>query len=182
MPSLRGHFLLAAPSLQDPQFLHTVVFMVKHDVEGAIGVIINRPLEVTVAQALGDDVETAKAVESLLHQGGPCKGPMMVLHGTRAADASDEVIPGVMITHQRDAIEAIMTREQDTIRYIIGYAGWATDQLEREMAEGSWVVLPASASDVFADTTTELWGRLMGKASLMRFLPPEQIPDDPGLN
>lgn len=179
MQSLRGYFLLASPSLRDPNFLRSVIFITRHDEDGAVGVTINNPLDATVAEVLGDDVESA--VDEPLRRGGPCDGPMMVLHDLAELDASDEVTPGIYYTHTRADIERVMADGAVQAVYVIGYAGWQAEQLEREMAEGSWVTIQASAGDVFGGTS-DLWQRLSSRAGLLKFLPPERIPDDPGLN
>ena len=95
MNSLRGLMLLATPSLRDPNFERRVVLMVRHDDDGAIGLVINHPLvpEVTVADALGENYESAASIRAPLHRGGPCEGPMMIL-STKSGSRSDEVLPG----------------------------------------------------------------------------------------
>jgi putative transcriptional regulator len=179
MQSLRGHFLLASPSLRDDSFVQSVILVIRHDVEGAIGLIINRPLEATVADALGD--ELAVDVQEPLRRGGPCEGPMMVIHDLGQLESGDEVLPGIFYTHARSDIETVMAAPTPQALYVIGYAGWQPDQLEREMAEGSWSVLPASSTEVFS-VASDLWHRLSTRARLLKFLPPDRIPDDPGLN
>jgi putative transcriptional regulator len=106
---------------------------------------------------------------------------MMVLHDLAELDASDEVTAGIFYTHTRADIERVMADGAVRAVYVIGYAGWQADQLEREMAEGSWLTIQASAGDVFGGTA-DLWQRLSSRAGLLKFLPPERIPDDPGLN
>lgn len=179
MQSLRGQFLLASPSLRDPNFLRSVILIIRHDDEGAIGLIINAPLEATVADALGD--ELGSEVQEPLRRGGPCDGPMMVLHDVGQLDAGDEVLPGIYYTHTRSDIEQVMATPTPQALYVIGYAGWQADQLEREMAEGSWVLLQATPGEIFSPAN-DLWQRLSTRAGLLKFLPPEQIPEDPNLN
>ncbi len=182
MPSTRGHFLLASTSLRDPNFEKRVVFIVKHDTEGAIGLIINHPIVpiVTVADALGDTFESAASVRAPLHRGGPCEGPMMILSGHRGPK-SDEILPGVYFTAASEDIETVMSENFEPSRYIVGYAGWAADQLEGELAEGSWEILPASKDDVFAQPEGQ-WEKLMGRATLLKYMRAEDIPKDPELN
>ena len=179
MESLRGHFLLASPSLRDPNFLRSVILIIRHDEEGAIGLTINMPLEATVSDALGDEV--AADVQEPLRRGGPCEGPMMVIHDIGQLESGDEVLPGIYYTHARSDIELVMASEAPQALYVIGYAGWQPDQLERELAEGSWVVLPATSTEVFSGTS-DLWQRLSTRAGLLKFLPPEKIPEDPDRN
>lgn len=185
MDSLRGHFLIATADLLDPNFRRTVVLMLKHDITGAIGVIVNAPLSVTIADALGETVESAQGVEDALHRGGPCQGPLLVLH---TDEVGTQILPGVnaIEIESRDDItsvleRAILSAPSRRIRYIVGCSGWAPDQLESELAEGSWLTVAATADDVFADAP-EQWDRLRTKAGLTKFIPPDQIPQEPGLN
>ena len=178
---MRGQLLLAAPSLEDPNFAQSVVLLIAQNEDGLLGVILNSPLEVTVADALGDDVESAAAIEQPLYRGGPCRGPMMVLHGDDAIDGH-VVLPGVRYTDDRAAIEQVMSaNDARRSRYFIGYAGWGAEQIEREIAEGSWLLTPATPADAFDDAADQ-WQRLSVRATLGRFVKPSDIPPDPNLN
>jgi putative transcriptional regulator len=179
--TLRGQFLLASSSLEDENFARAVVLMIRHDDDGALGVIVNRPLAVTVADALGDNVPAAAQVEQPLHQGGPCAGPMLVLHTDAEVDG-ETVLPGLRFTAARADIEQIMTASDPaSSRYIIGYAGWGSEQLEREFAEGSWLVTPATVDETFGESEG-LWQKLAGRATLAKFIRPSDVPSDPNLN
>src|SRR3569833_2492734 len=101
MPSRRGKLLVASPRLRDPNFFKAVVLIVKDEDDGALGVILNRPLEISVADACGEEVQAAENVEEFIHQGGPCEGPLTVLHGNPAA-GGDEVIEGVRFSMDKD--------------------------------------------------------------------------------
>jgi putative transcriptional regulator len=178
--NLRGHFLLAAESLVDPNFARSVVLLVKHDAEGALGLIVNRPTDYTVAQAC-EDVEAAEGVDEMIFSGGPCPGPMMALHERSELDDGELVIEGVHFTASRPVLEQLMSEPAGPRRFFAGYAGWGAEQLEGELAEEAWVVLPATPSDVFSDDP-QLWNRLMGRANLLKYVRPERIPDDPRVN
>ncbi len=178
MASLAGHFLIAAQALRDPNFLRSVVLLVRHDESGALGLIVNAPTDLTVADALGDSLEAAQDHKDPIYRGGPCEGPVMLLHGR--ADGQ-EVLPGVHFTANREEIEQTLTMSGGAIRCFLGFAGWTHDQLETELAEGSWVVIPANVQDVFG-STTNLWSRLMSRSNLLKFVNPENIPDEPDLN
>jgi putative transcriptional regulator len=176
--TLKGHFLLASPALTDGNFLRAVVLLVRHDQDGALGVKVNDPLDVTVADALGESVEAARDIAATLFRGGPCNGPMVVLHGDLGGE---EVLPGVQFTASKDGIERVMLDRVEPARYCISYAGWEADQLEQELAEGAWVIVPATPQDVFGPHQ-DLWARLMSRANLLKFIRPDQIPDHPELN
>lgn len=156
--------------------------MVKHDDDGAIGVVINHPIvpEITVADALGDHFESAADVRAPLHKGGPCEGPMMIVT-SKPGSKSEEILPGIFFTAASEDIEAVMSEGHEPCRYIIGYAGWASDQLEGELSEGSWEIIPATRDDLFGQTHN-LWQRLMSKATLLKHVRPEDIPENPEMN
>lgn len=178
---MRGQLLLAAPSLEDPNFAQSVVLLIAQNDDGLVGVILNSPLDITVADALGDNVESAASVAQPLYRGGPCRGPMMVLHGDEMIDGAP-VVPGVRYTDDRESIERVMSNNDAArSRYFIGYAGWGAEQLEREIAEGSWLLTPATAEDTFGDAT-DMWQRLSVRATLGRFVKPSDIPPNPNLN
>src|SRR5687768_76850 len=139
VPNRKGQLLVASRQLRDPNFARTVVLIVQHDDGGAVGLVLNRPLDVTVADAVSGDVLAAAEVEYLVHQGGPCPGPLMVLHADVDTGGGDEVVPGVRFTAQRDEIESLMRSGTDPAKYFANYSGWGAEQLENELAEGAWV-------------------------------------------
>src|SRR3982751_5237695 len=103
MKSLKGHLLISSPRLMDPNFVRTVVLMVQHGEEGALGLILNRPLQATVRDVCEKVLETPCEIEAPLHQGGPCEGPLMVLHtdADGGIGGEVEVMPGVHFTAER---------------------------------------------------------------------------------
>src|SRR6266550_1901510 len=110
MNSLQGKILLASSRLMESNFVHTVILMVQHDENGALGLILNRPLEITVREACEKALETECEVDGMIHQGGPCEGPLMVMHPYE--DASQlEVIDGVHFTAEREHIEGLLLRD-----------------------------------------------------------------------
>jgi putative transcriptional regulator len=178
--SLRGQLLLAAESLVDPNFARSVILIVKHDAEGALGLVLNRPTEFTVAEAC-EDVEAAESVDELIHSGGPCPGPMMALHERNELDEGEAVLDGVHFTTSRSVLEQLMGEAVGPRRFFAGYAGWGAQQLEGELAEESWIVLHATPADVFSDDP-QLWNRLMTRANLLKYVKPGHIPEDPRVN
>ena len=180
MRSLRGQFLLAAESLVDPNFARSVVLIVRHDDEGALGLVVNRPTEYTVEQAC-EGVDAARGVEDLIHSGGPCSGPMMALHERIEFDDSEQVLEGVHFTASRQVLEQLMGQAVGPRRFFAGYAGWGALQLEGELEAESWLVTPATPAEVFSDDLN-LWSRLSVRQALLKFVRPELIPEDPHAN
>src|SRR5918992_5550149 len=179
MESLQGHFLIASPRLVDPNFARTVVLMVQHGEEGALGLVVNRPLETSVEEICEKVLETPCAAEGVLYQGGPCEGPLMVVH-THGNRSDVEVRPGVHFCTQRESIEWLLKYNEAPIKYFVGYSGWAAGQLENEMESGSWFTLPAEEGQIF-DGGEELWSKLFTAATLGKWIDPARIPDDPSL-
>jgi putative transcriptional regulator len=183
MDSLQGKLLIAAPRLADPNFFHTVVLMVQHNDDGALGLVLNRPLTAAIQTVWKQVSETACLVEGFVHQGGPCEGPLMVVHGD--AEASDlQVMPGVHFTTNKDAIEKIVETGDTPTKFFIGYAGWGPGQLENELEAASWLTVSAEPDHVF-ESADELWQELhraATRATQSSWIPPEMMPDDPSLN
>jgi len=180
--SFHGQLLLASSRLVDPNFARAVVLMVSHSEEGSLGLVLNRPLEMTVKEACEQVLETTCDIEGPLYQGGPCEGPLMVLHTqTPILKAEPEVVPGVHFTTDRERIESLLRAADITAKYFVGYSGWGPGQLEAEIETGSWIRASACKAHIFDDKTDQ-WSRLMTASTLGQNIRPEQIPDDPSMN
>jgi putative transcriptional regulator len=183
MKSLKGHFLIAAPRLMDPNFFRTVVLMVQHNEQGALGLVLNRPTDTTVREAWEQIDDIPCPAEGFIHQGGPCEGPLMALHGDN--DASEiEVMPDVHFSTDRDALNKLVSSAGVPMKFFVGYAGWSAGQLESELEDGGWLVVPATTQAVFADDPDQ-WMKIMKEinlSSLYSGLNPKVIPPDPSVN
>jgi putative transcriptional regulator len=188
MKSLQGHLLVASPKLVDPNFFHTVVLLVQHNQEGALGLVLNRPLQTTVQEMWQEVGESDCEIDQPLHQGGPCEGPLMVLHGTRSS-AEIEVSDGVYFCTSRERIEALIEEGGDDlggngVKFFVGYSGWTAGQLEAELEEGSWLTLDANPQAIFQGDE-HLWSdlvRALSRATVTGMVDPKRIPDDPSVN
>lgn len=179
MPTRRGQLLIASPRLRDPNFFKTVVLIVKDEEDGALGVILNRPMEVSVADACGSQVEAAAAVSSPIHQGGPCEGPLIVLHDNPAI-GEDEVVAGVRFCMDKEDIEWLMANHKGAAKYFAGYSGWGKGQLDAEVEEGAWLLTPATSEHVFDDHGD--WSKLSTWMAMGKAVDIDRIPDDPSVN
>lgn len=182
--NLKGHLLIASAALVDPNFRHTVVLMVHHDGDGALGLVLNRPSEMSLHELWEKIAETPCESEQNLYVGGPVEGPLMALH-THADLSEVEVLDGVYFSVQKENLNEIVTRDDASFRLFVGNAGWAGGQLEAELEEGSWFILKAEASHVF-EPNDDLWRRVFNDASrakgLAQQLGVKHIPPDPNLN
>jgi putative transcriptional regulator len=180
--SYQGQLLLASSRLADPNFARAVVLMVTHGDEGSLGLVLNRPLELTVKEACEQVLETDCDVEGNLYQGGPCEGPLMVLHTMPLEASTDpEVVPGVHFTTDRGRIEMLLHHCDVCSRFFVGYSGWGPGQLEKEIELGSWVRAQAGKEHIF-DAKPDQWSRLMTASTFGQNLRVEQMPDDPSMN
>lgn len=180
MESLRGRLLISSGGLYDPNFRHTVVLIGEHNDEGALGVVLNRALDVTVAEAL-PALSALVPRGTPLYQGGPVQPTSPVLLAELARpELADLLIFGsigfLVGEVPADAEPGILRA-----RLFAGYSGWAPGQLEAEMAADSWIVEPAREEDVFTDAPELLWSRvLQRKGPAYRRL--SRMPYDPSMN
>jgi putative transcriptional regulator len=183
MESLQGQLLVASPQLRDPSFYHSVVLLVQHDSDGAMGVILNHPLETTVKSIWQQAAGTTCEIDEPLREGGPCEGPLMVIH-TDEELGEIEVVPGVYWSTDRQSIQQLVSERAGPIRFFVGYAGWTAGQLENEIEQGGWVSVEATVPLVFGKDDV-LWttlNRAIQRANTMPYIKPEALPDDPDMN
>jgi len=164
--SLRGHFLIAAKHLRDSNFFKAVVLMLEHNEDGAMGVVINHPMDVSVSSALSKHFEESKAGQSLLAGGPVEENALLILHNSLDYDQEhDPVVPGVFVGTSPDVFEKVVESSlQDEaassefqFRIYAGYSGWGEGQLEHEMNRGDWFSIPASAKLIFDQTPYAVW-------------------------
>lgn len=183
MTSLQGCFLMAAPDLLDPNFYRSVVLLVQHDEEGAFGLVLNKPTRKTVREVWEQLGREECAFDGLLYLGGPVTGPLMVLHDDESRGDA-EVLPGVYVTASKEGIDSLVESPPARMRVFTCYSGWGAKQLESELDEGAWIVVPATVELVFLEDE-DLWDRLgkeMSRDFLESVFPPDKLPEDPSLN
>ncbi len=164
-----GKFLVATDELKDPRFVRTVIYVVHHDAESAMGLVINRPIkEVPVADLLEDTGLDRSGVtgQVLLHYGGPVHpGRGFILHSPDyQGKATRELARGISLTTDARVLQAIGSgKGPKQYMVCLGYAGWAAGQLEAEIAAGAWEVVPADAGLLFDDAAETKWERAMAR-------------------
>jgi putative transcriptional regulator len=183
MKSLKGHFLVASPHLEDANFFRSVVLMIQHDEEGAFGVVMNRPTNSTVAD-IPDLAECSPAaLAAPVHLGGPVHGPLIAVHADESY-CELEITEGVYFATGKDSIVAIVSEPSGPFRLFNGYSGWAPGQLDGELEAGGWLTGPATHDDVFSNYE-DLWNRVARRIGLDILSPtirPGRVPEDPSMN
>lgn len=183
--SLKGRLLIASPDLQSPMFARSVVLVLEHSEEdGARGIILNLPTSATMADLAGKLFDEDFAWDKPLHLGGPVAGPLLVLH-TRPKLADLEVASGVYIALDSAKSQHLITQEIEPSLVIANFSGWAPGQLEQELADDAWVVVPASMGRIFDGADQDLWWttlRDFRTSVLTKILNLRNVPEDPRLN
>ena len=155
----KGILLVASPSLSDPNFHQTVLLIIEHGRGGTVGLILNRPTNVLVSEVL-PDFTVLKRTTNRLFAGGPVERTQLVLlfRLTQLLPDTRQIVDGIYVGTPR-VLERIMTqpRPTETFRAFSGFAGWAPGQLEDEMLEGAWGVLPSNAFNIFDEDPATLW-------------------------
>jgi putative transcriptional regulator len=179
----KGRVLVASPHLVDPNFDRTVILMLEHSEEGALGVVLNRPSGLDVHEAMPDWARFAGMPE-VIFVGGPV-GQGAVIGLSRCSSEPPEgtwqrvlgTVGVLDLSTDADAVGAAV----DAVRVFTGYAGWAGGQLEDELEEGAWFVVDADETDAMSQDPTGLW-----RAVLRRQPPPlnhyANYPPNPMLN
>ncbi len=159
--SLSNHFLIAMPTLADPNFHKTVTLVCEHTAEGAMGLTINRPLDLGLHELLEQtDIAVRDLPDLPVFLGGPVQNNRgFVLHAPLGQwETTLTITDKVGVSSSRDILEAIAGK-QGPEQYLValGYAGWGAGQLEHEMAENSWLSTPAESSIYFDTPIKERW-------------------------
>lgn len=183
---LAGRLLVATPALEDPNFRRTVVLLVDHSDEGALGVVLNRPLGVDLLDVLPGWYDVA-ATPRTVFSGGPvsresalCLGHVRVGVATdgRAVRIADDSPLGLV---DLDADPSLVATVVGEVRVFAGYAGWGAGQLDTEIGDGAWIVVQAEPGDAFCGEAEDLWARVLQRQpGTLRWL--ASYPDDPALN
>jgi putative transcriptional regulator len=143
---IAGRLLVALPALTEAPFRRTVILMLNHDEGGAVGVIINRPTQLSIADALPKWDDRA-AEPAVVFEGGPVQPELAIAIGHDGAGALDTID----LEGDPDA------RTAGSMRVFSGYAGWSGGQLESEIVDGAWVVVDAEPGDAFRTDAEDLW-------------------------
>lgn len=181
MDSLKGQLLLASPALADPNFERTVVLVSEHGDEGAMGLVLNRPSDVSVGDAV-PQLEDAVDGEEPVFVGGPVQPTTLVL----LAEFEDPSEAGLLVGFGIGFPGPDTDLEQlaDTTlrgRVFAGYAGWGPGQLEGELDNGDWITEPAAPEDIFSAEADDLWASVLNRKG-GRYVLLARMPADPSLN
>jgi putative transcriptional regulator len=182
--SLQGRALVASPYLNDPNFLRSVVYILRHDDEGAFGLLLNRPLNISVGQLLTDLLGSPAENCQPVFCGGPVDGLVLMMPVNLGTPDEDKVI---VVAGDQDRISEIANQKELSVgkfRLFDGYSGWGPSQLESELSEGSWLIWDIQPDQLFSDPD-ELWQlaiREIGRDIITIGISESELPQDPSNN
>jgi putative transcriptional regulator len=181
MESIRGQLLIAGPGLLDPNFWRTVVLVCEHNDDGALGLVLNRPSETTVSEAVPELGELVDREERLFI-GGPVQPSAVII----LAQFEDPADAALIAFDDIGVLAGGAAAEDATVgvrrgRAFVGHSGWGPGQLDSEIERGDWILEPAKRGDAFADSPMDLWSKVLtrkgGSYALVA-----RMPADPSVN
>jgi putative transcriptional regulator len=179
--SARGQLLIAGPALLDPNFWRTVVLMIEHTEDGALGLVLNRPSETSVAEAV-PQLEELVDLDDQLFIGGPVQ-PSAVIVLAEFEDATDAALlafDDIGVLGTASSVEELGAGLRGG-RAFVGHAGWGPGQLDEELERDDWILEPARREDAFTAAPRDLWTEVLtrkgGSYALIA-----RMPADPSVN
>jgi putative transcriptional regulator len=161
-----GLFLVSSRNLADPHFNRTVVYLVAHSDNGSLGLIINRPSEIRLTEAVSD-VEGEAGDVHALYYGGPVKYSMLTMLVRSEAENPLvlHVADDVFFSHDRRVLDRLLAERKPpgSLRFYMGHAGWVAGQLQQEIDRGDWYVVAVGPAAIFSTRPTSIWTRLIEK-------------------
>ncbi len=179
MQSLAGSFLISRPEQADPNFDGTLTLLLEHNEEGALGVVVNRPTSLPVAEPFPTWAD-AVTEPPVIFEGGPVEQDSLISLGWGQRAAGDLVL-GLHSVDLNEQVPLVKAAGIERVRIFAGYAGWGGGQLEGELANGAWWVVPAIVDDVFRPDPANAWATVLRRSGgeLAWYA---HFPTDPSLN
>jgi putative transcriptional regulator len=179
--SLQGNFLVAASHMRDPNFYRSVVLMLQHSPEGAMGLVINRPSAMTISGILSQQ-GALNCGDSPVFTGGPVEpSSLFILHNDpRLGKTDQEIAPGVFLAGSEESFETVVRTDAKPdrpvrFRLLSGYAGWGEGQLESELARGDWQTMPANGQIVLEEDPYGIWEICMRRITRVTCLIDQEV-------
>jgi len=161
-----GMFLVARRALDGPHFGQSVVYLVEHDDNGTLGLIVNRSSDISLSEAV-PDIEDTQETAHALYYGGPVGLPMilMLVRSESAIEGMAQVAKDVYISSDRRVLDEVLVAKKPAseVHFYIGHSGWAAGQLDFELKRDSWHVVAADIDAIFSSQTDSLWNRLIDR-------------------
>lgn len=156
----KGKFLIASRQLKDPRFMETVILLIHHDSDGTVGLIVNLPTTVKLAD-LVPEIKEQPGKEHFTYIGGPVgmDQVLLLLRSRNKPEGCQWIFDDVYVSASRSVFEQLIKKPsgEATFRAYAGYAGWGAGQLDREVLKGDWQIAGADAEAIFKKPSSEIW-------------------------
>lgn len=163
-PATKGRLLLATPPLDDPNFDRTVIYVVEHHDDGALGIVLNRPSDEQLEEPL-DRWNDLLSSPSGVFAGGPVETEALIAIAQVSGNVDDEEnlspVSGDIVSANLAVDPMLVAGAISRLRVYRGYSGWSPGQLEVEIEAGAWIVLDTIDSDLFAQNPADLWRTIL---------------------
>ena len=168
MKPAAGRFLVANRRMRDPRFVKSVILLVRYGEKGALGLIVNQPSGVKLAELL-PEAEQLKDRDDTVYIGGPVAqdGMMMLLRAETEPEGAEHIFADVYVSPSRDVLDRLVANGADNFRSYVGYAGWAPGQLDHELERQDWHVTPGDADVVFSPAPASVWDKLIKQTDVL---------------
>ncbi len=169
----KGVFLVATPGMQDPRFRRSVVLLLEHGEEGALGLIVKKVTEISLAEVL-PDLEDSGEESSLLFFGGPVglNGILFLTRNAEPLKRAEQVMEDVYYSGDKRLLEELMELDKGAgeLRVFLGNAGWSPGQLAAEIKEGAWELVRGDSHTLFEEDLDDIWPGLIGPPTPSPFM------------
>ncbi len=155
---------IAVPQLGDPNFFHSVILMLQHNTEGALGLVLNNPLDMKLGEFAREQRWPCQEAQARLavYCGGPVEPERgWILHRDSSLAERQELLPNLYVSGGRDTLFALLNSGNTDFRFLLGYAGWGAGQLEKEMKAGSWITAKAESKYVLDTDAASTWNLVL---------------------
>ncbi len=172
-----GKFLVASRNIKDPRFSESVILLVRYDIGGSMGLIINRPIDARLSDALPEIKELRNRNDSLYFGGPVSLDQLVVLYQSNSrVEESVRVFDDVFISTSQKVLNGLIVdhRKEDKFRVYAGYAGWSSGQLDNEVLRGDWHLLQADSANIFDKDSSMIWHELIRSISVRWWV---EVPD-----
>lgn len=168
MKPAAGRFLVANRRMRDPRFVKSVILLVRYGEKGAMGLIVNQPSGVKLAELL-PEADQLKHRDDIVYVGGPVAqdGIMLLLRAETEPEGAEHVFEDVYVSPNRDVLDRLAARGADNFRSYVGYSGWAPGQLDHELERQDWHVTAGDADLVFSPAPASVWDKLIKQTDML---------------
>lgn len=164
MPHFQPSFLIAVPQLGDPNFHHCIILMLEHNPQGAIGLVINDPTDLSLSTFAENHAISCHSNfnSAYVYRGGPVDiAAGWILHTDDSAPEKQEIMPGLYVSGSQETLVHLLESGFKKMRLLLGYAGWGSGQLDAEMARGAWISSEVNVKHIFDTESHQIWNAVL---------------------